>query len=178
MMENVITLKGLKKSFSGREIIKGIDLEVKKNDVISVIGSSGSGKSTMLRCINLLEETTSGDILFHGESVIDGNFDINEYRSKIVMVFQQFNLFNNMTVLDNCVRPQTVVFRAQTLDGEFFEFECGGLLGRCIQHELDHLDGFLFTDRLAPDVERRIRGDLNRLKNIGQSCNYRRISKK
>ena len=72
------------------------------------------------------------------------------------------------------VRPETVVFRAQTLDGEFFEIECGGLLARCIQHELDHLDGFLFTDRLAPDVERRIRGDLNRLKSAGQSCNYRR----
>jgi len=75
-------------------------------------------------------------------------------------------------------RPATVVFRAQTLDGEFFEFECGGLLGRCIQHELDHLDGFLFTDRLAPEDERVIRGDLNRLKSIGQSFNYRRISKK
>ena len=73
------------------------------------------------------------------------------------------------------VRPETVVFRAQTLDGEFFEVECGGLLARCIQHELDHLDGFLFTDRLAPDVERRIRGDLNRLKSAGQSCNYRRF---
>ena len=73
------------------------------------------------------------------------------------------------------VRPETVVFRAQTLDGEFFEIECGGLLARCIQHELDHLDGFLFTDRLAPDVECRIRGDLNRLKSSGQSCNYRRF---
>lgn len=76
------------------------------------------------------------------------------------------------------VRPERVVFRAQTLDGEFFELECGGLLGRCIQHELDHLDGFLFTDRLTPEAERAIRGDLNRLKSAGQSCNYRRISKK
>ncbi|MGM9632064.1 MAG: amino acid ABC transporter ATP-binding protein [Eubacteriales bacterium] len=108
-MENVITLKNLKKRFSDRDILKGIDLEVKKNEVISVIGSSGSGKSTMLRCINLLEEATSGDILFHGKSVIGGDININEYRSKIVMVFQQFNLFNNMSVLENCVRPQTVV---------------------------------------------------------------------
>ena len=108
-MENVITLKDLRKSFSGREILKGIDLEIKKNEVISVIGSSGSGKSTMLRCINLLEEVTSGDVLFYDKSVIDGDIDVNDYRSKIVMVFQQFNLFNNMTVLDNCVRPQTVV---------------------------------------------------------------------
>ncbi len=76
------------------------------------------------------------------------------------------------------IRPATVVFRAQTLDGEFLEFECGGLLGRCIQHELDHLDGFLFTDRLTAEDERSIRGDLNRLKSIGQSCNYRRISKR
>lgn len=73
------------------------------------------------------------------------------------------------------VRPSSVVFRAQTLDGEFFEFECGGLLGRCIQHELDHLDGFLFTDRLSPEAERAIRGDLNRLKSAGQNRNYRRI---
>ena len=101
MMESVITLKSLKKSFADREILKGIDLEIKKNEVISVIGSSGSGKSTMLRCINLLEDVTSGDITFYGKSVIGGDIDINEYRSKIVMVFQQFNLFNNMTVLDN-----------------------------------------------------------------------------
>ncbi len=108
-MDSIITLKNLRKRFSDRDILKGIDLEVKKNEVISVIGSSGSGKSTMLRCINLLEEATGGDILFHGKSVTGGDTDINEYRSKIVMVFQQFNLFNNMTVLDNCVRPQTVV---------------------------------------------------------------------
>lgn len=110
-MESVITLKSLKKSFAGREILKGIDLEIKKNEVISVIGSSGSGKSTMLRCINLLEEVTGGDIFFYGKSVTGGDIDVNEYRSKIVMVFQQFNLFNNMTVLDNCVRPQTVVLK-------------------------------------------------------------------
>ena len=110
-MESVITLKSLKKSFAGREILKGIDLEIKKNEVISVIGSSGSGKSTMLRCINLLEDVTGGDIFFYGKSVTGGDIDVNEYRSKIVMVFQQFNLFNNMTVLDNCVRPQTVVLK-------------------------------------------------------------------
>ena len=110
-MENVITLKGLKKSFSGREILKGIDLEIKKSEVISVIGSSGSGKSTMLRCINLLEDVTSGDVCFYNKSVLGGDIDVNEYRSKIVMVFQQFNLFNNMTVLENCVRPQTVVLK-------------------------------------------------------------------
>jgi putative lysine transport system ATP-binding protein len=111
MMESVISLKNLKKSFDNREILKGIDLEIKKNEVVSVIGSSGSGKSTMLRCINLLEDVTSGDICFYGKSVTGGDIDINDYRSKIVMVFQQFNLFNNMTVLDNCVRPQTVVLK-------------------------------------------------------------------
>ena len=108
-MENVITLKNLKKSFAQREILKGINLEIKKNEVVSVIGSSGSGKSTMLRCINLLEEPTDGDILFYDKSVIGNDVSLNEYRSKIMMVFQQFNLFNNMTVLDNCVRPQTIV---------------------------------------------------------------------
>ena len=75
------------------------------------------------------------------------------------------------------IRPASVVFRAQTLDGEFFEFECGGLLGRCIQHELDHLDGFLFTDRLTPEAARQIRGDLMRLEQIGKSCNYRRTKR-
>lgn len=110
-MENVITLSNLKKSYGNREILKGINLEIKKNEVVSIIGSSGSGKSTLLRCINLLEETTDGDISFFGKSVIGGDININEYRSKIVMVFQQFNLFNNMTVLENCVRPQTIVLR-------------------------------------------------------------------
>lgn len=75
------------------------------------------------------------------------------------------------------VRPDKVVFRAQTIDGEFFEIECGGLLGRCIQHELDHLDGYLFTDKLSAQASRQIRGDLNKLVRAGQSCNYRRISK-
>ena len=75
------------------------------------------------------------------------------------------------------VRASRVVFRAQTLDGEFFEVECGGLLGRCIQHELDHLDGKLFTDRLTPAAMRQVRGDLERLYRIGQSNNYRRKSR-
>lgn len=111
MSDTVISIRDLKKSFSERDILRGIDLDVRKNEVISVIGSSGSGKSTMLRCINLLEEPTSGDILFHGQSVLNGNIDLNEYRSRIVMVFQQFNLFGNMSVLENCVRPQTVVLK-------------------------------------------------------------------
>lgn len=111
MSDTVISIRDLKKSFSERDILRGIDLDIRKNEVISVIGSSGSGKSTMLRCINLLEEPTSGDILFHGQSVLNGNIDLNEYRSRIVMVFQQFNLFGNMSVLENCVRPQTVVLK-------------------------------------------------------------------
>ena len=75
------------------------------------------------------------------------------------------------------IRPERVVFRAQTLDGEWIEAECGGLLGRCIQHELDHLEGKLFTDRLTPEAARAIRGDLERLERIGQSTNYRRKSR-
>ncbi len=108
---SVITLNGLKKSFGEREILKGIDLTVNQGEVISVIGSSGSGKSTMLRCINLLETPTEGDIFFYDKSVTGGEINLTEYRSKIVMVFQQFNLFNNMTVLDNCVKPQTIVLK-------------------------------------------------------------------
>ena len=71
-------------------------------------------------------------------------------------------------------RPSRVVLRSQILDGDFIEIECGGLLGRCIQHELDHLDGKLFTDRLSPQVTRAVRGDIDRLKRIGQSQNFRR----
>ncbi len=108
---SVITLKGLKKSFGEREILKGIDLTVNQGEVISVIGSSGSGKSTMLRCINLLETPTDGDILFYDKNVTKNEINLNEYRAKIVMVFQQFNLFNNMTVLENCVKPQTIVLK-------------------------------------------------------------------
>ncbi|MBR2972494.1 MAG: amino acid ABC transporter ATP-binding protein [Clostridia bacterium] len=111
MSEAVITLDHLEKSFGTNAVLKDINLTVNRGEVISVIGSSGSGKSTMLRCINLLESPTGGDILYEGVSIRDKSVKLTEYRSKVAMVFQQFNLFNNMTALDNCVKPQMIVLK-------------------------------------------------------------------
>jgi len=97
----MIKIKGLYKSFGDLEVLKGIDYEVKEKEVICVIGPSGSGKSTFLRCINLLEEITAGDILIDGVKVNDIKTDINEIRKEVGMVFQQFNLFPHMRVLEN-----------------------------------------------------------------------------
>ena len=107
--EKLLEVKDLVKVFGENEILKGIDLSVYQGDVISILGRSGSGKSTFLRCINLLEEPTAGDILFHGQSVLKREADINEYRSDVGMVFQQFNLFQNKTVLENCMIGQEKV---------------------------------------------------------------------
>ncbi|MBQ7343151.1 MAG: amino acid ABC transporter ATP-binding protein [Clostridia bacterium] len=112
MSENaVIKLSHLEKSFGENEVLKDINLEVSKGEVISVIGSSGSGKSTMLRCINLLEIPSGGEILYEGKNIQDKSVKLTEYRAKVAMVFQQFNLFNNMTALDNCVKPQMIVLK-------------------------------------------------------------------
>lgn len=111
MTDNVIEIKNLTKSFGKHEVLKGVDFAVKKGEVVSVIGASGSGKSTMLRCINLLETPTSGEIYYHGEDILDKNFNVQSYRVKVGMVFQQFNLFNNMNVLDNCVIGQVKVLK-------------------------------------------------------------------
>ena len=111
MSDAVITLNHLEKSFGDHQVLKDINLSVKKGEVISVIGSSGSGKSTMLRCINLLEVPTGGDILYEGVNIRDDSVKLTDYRAKVAMVFQQFNLFNNMTALDNCVKPQTIVLK-------------------------------------------------------------------
>ena len=101
-MESIIQIKGLRKSFGDKEILKGIDLEVNKGEVICIIGPSGSGKSTLLRCCNLLEYPNSGEILFKGENILNKKINLNKVRSKIGMVFQNFNLFNNKDVIDNC----------------------------------------------------------------------------
>ena len=101
--DGVITVEELGKSFGDHEVLKKIDFSVKKGEVICIVGSSGSGKSTLLRCINKLEYQTSGRILYHGSPVRDLQKEINEYRAKVGMVFQSFNLFNNMTVLKNCM---------------------------------------------------------------------------
>lgn len=111
MTDNIIEINNLQKSFGEHDVLKGIDLDVRRGEVVSIIGASGSGKSTMLRCLNLLETPSSGDILYMGESILDKKFDIAKYRAKVGMVFQQFNLFNNMSVLENCVLGQMKVLK-------------------------------------------------------------------
>ena len=108
-MENIITIKNLKKSFGSLEVLKDIQFSVGKNEVICLIGSSGSGKSTLLRCINVLEIPDSGEILLHGKNILEGHIDVNKHRASVGMVFQSFNLFSNMTVLKNCMIGQRKV---------------------------------------------------------------------
>ncbi|HOW06699.1 MAG TPA: ATP-binding cassette domain-containing protein, partial [Flexilinea sp.] len=109
MSEFIISVNHLQKNFGENQVLKDIDFYVKKGEIISIIGSSGSGKSTLLRCINLLEKPTSGTISFHGKDIQSKGFSLSEYRSKVGMVFQTFNLFNNLTVLENCVVGQMSV---------------------------------------------------------------------
>ncbi|MDO4379661.1 MAG: amino acid ABC transporter ATP-binding protein [Clostridia bacterium] len=111
MAEKVIELIGLEKQFGDHSVLKGINLSVEKGDVLSIIGASGSGKSTMLRCINLLETPTKGQVLYHGKDIIAGDIKLSEYRAKVGMVFQSFNLFNNMTALENCITGQVSVLK-------------------------------------------------------------------
>ena len=107
--ERILQVSHLQKSFGNHAVLKDIDFEVCKGDVVSIIGASGSGKSTMLRCINLLEEPGGGAILFHGQDITDPKVNVPAYRAKVGMVFQNFNLFNNMTVLENCIVGQVKV---------------------------------------------------------------------
>lgn len=107
--EVLIEVKDLRKSFGSLEVLKGIDLKVEKGDVVAVIGPSGSGKSTFLRCINRLDEPDSGEIIFEGSDICGKDADINAVRQKIGMVFQQFNLFNHLTILENITIGPTMV---------------------------------------------------------------------
>ena len=111
MDEMILKVNHLSKSFGTHEVLRDIDFTVNKGDVTSIIGASGSGKSTLLRCINLLEVPTSGEILYHGENVCQRGFNAPAYRSRVGMVFQSFNLFNNMTVLENCIAGQVKVLK-------------------------------------------------------------------
>ena len=110
-MEKIIEIKNLYKNFGSLEVLKGVDLDIYKGEVVAIIGSSGSGKSTLLRCLNLLEEPTSGSILFNGVDINDKKNNINKIREEIGMVFQSFNLFENMNVLENCMIAQTKVLK-------------------------------------------------------------------
>ena len=105
----ILEVSHLEKSFGSHDVLRDISFQVAKGDVVSVIGASGSGKSTMLRCVSLLETPTGGSILYHGEDITDPKINVPAYRSKVGMVFQSFNLFNNMTVLENCMVGQIKV---------------------------------------------------------------------
>ncbi|GGI66090.1 peptide ABC transporter ATP-binding protein [Enterococcus alcedinis] len=110
-MSTIIEVNHLKKSFGENEVLKDIGLTVNKGEVLTIIGSSGSGKSTLLRCINLLEKPTSGEILYNGENVLSKGYNLPKYRTHLGMVFQSFNLFNNMNVLENCITGQISVLK-------------------------------------------------------------------
>ncbi|MCP1640022.1 putative lysine transport system ATP-binding protein [Streptococcus gallinaceus] len=118
MSNPILEIKHLKKSYGQNEVLKDISLTVHPGQVISIIGSSGSGKSTFLRSINLLEEPSGGEILFHGENVLEKGYNLNTYREKLGMVFQSFNLFENLNVLENAVIPQTTVLKRSREEAE------------------------------------------------------------
>ncbi len=118
MGDTILEIRHLSKSFGSNEVLRDIDFTVAKGDVTSIIGASGSGKSTLLRCINLLETPTSGEILFHGRDVTGRKVNAPEYRAHVGMVFQSFNLFSNMTVLENCMVGQIKVLKKNKADAK------------------------------------------------------------
>ena len=118
MSEKVIELVNLQKQFGENTVLRDINLSVSKGEVLSIIGASGSGKSTMLRCINLLETPTSGQILYHGKDITGHDMNLSQYRAKVGMVFQSFNLFNNMTALNNCITGQVSVLKRSREEAE------------------------------------------------------------
>jgi putative lysine transport system ATP-binding protein len=117
-MENIIDIRHLRKSFGDREILKDINIEVNEGEVVCIIGASGSGKSTLLRCINLLETPSGGEILYRGTNILAEGQNISAYRTKLGMVFQQFNLFDNHNVLSNCVVGQMKVLKRSKKEAE------------------------------------------------------------
>ena len=110
-MEHIIKVEHVKKSYGKLEVLHDIDFSVSKGEVVTIIGSSGSGKSTLLRCLNLLEVPNSGSVKYHGKDILKGEINVNVHRSKVGMVFQNFHLFNNKSVLENCVIGQMKVLK-------------------------------------------------------------------
>lgn len=110
-MSVVIDIRHLRKTFGEHEVLKDVNFQVRKGEVVTLIGASGSGKSTLLRCINLLEVPTSGEIIFNGKNILEEGYDRRKYRTQLGMVFQQFNLFNNLDVLGNCIVGQIRVLK-------------------------------------------------------------------
>ena len=130
MAETILQINHLSKAFGSHEVLRDIDFSVEKGDVISIIGASGSGKSTLLRCVNLLETPTSGEILYRGVNVAGRGVNAPQYRAHVGMVFQSFNLFNNMTVLENCIVGQVQVLkrgRAEAKDHAMLYLEKVGM---------------------------------------------------
>ena len=113
MSENIIEINHLSKKFGENEVLKDISMTVNKGEVVTIIGSSGSGKSTFLRCINLLEKPSGGEIIYNNENVLAPKYNLPKYRTNVGMVFQSFNLFNNMNVLENCISGQTTVLKRE-----------------------------------------------------------------
>ena len=118
MTETILEIKNLKKSYGENQVLKDISLTVHKGEVISIIGSSGSGKSTFLRSINLLETPTAGEILYRRKNVLDENYDLTHYREKLGMGFKSFNLFENLNVLENTIVAQTTVLKRERAEAE------------------------------------------------------------
>lgn len=117
-MDKIIEVRHLSKKFGKNEVLKDVNFSVSKGEVVCIIGASGSGKSTLLRCLNLLEYPTSGEVLYHGQNILEHNMTNAMYRTKLGMVFQQFNLFNNLTVLQNCVVGQVKVLKKERAEAE------------------------------------------------------------
>ena len=142
-MEKVIDIQHLSKSFGTHEVLKDIDFSVQKGEVVCVIGSSGSGKSTLLRCVNLLEKPSGGQIIYQGENILDDQHDIHAYRTKLGMVFQQFNLFNNHNVLNNCVVGQVKVLKRSKEEAEKVAMNYLNLVGmdQYVNAKPSHLSG-------------------------------------
>ena len=118
MAEKILQINHLSKSFGNHQVLMDVDFSVNKGDVVSIIGASGSGKSTLLRCINLLETPTDGQIFFRDQNVLDKHFNPTKYRAQVGMVFQSFNLFYNMTVLQNCMVGQVQVLKRNKAEAE------------------------------------------------------------
>ncbi|NMB24813.1 MAG: amino acid ABC transporter ATP-binding protein [Firmicutes bacterium] len=117
-MDKIIEVQHLSKSFGANEVLKDINFSVRKGEVVCIIGSSGSGKSTLLRCINLLERPSGGQIIYKGENILDEEHDVYQYRQKLGMVFQQFNLFNNHDALSNCMVGQIKLLKRSRAEAE------------------------------------------------------------
>lgn len=117
-MTIVIDINHLNKKFGDHEVLKDVNFQVNKGEVVTLIGSSGSGKSTLLRCINLLETPTAGEIIYNGENILNDGHQIEKYRTHLGMVFQQFNLFNNLDVLNNCIVGQMKVLKRSKEEAE------------------------------------------------------------